>query len=392
MGLMDNVMGHFDEEEGKKRAEKDISKYQEPMNVEDFLKMVDKKSNPSTPVVTANQTQPQAPQGPSHSTGISDNPFRPKTLDEFIGQDKAKKQIQMFVDGAKQSGKPFPHTLLATGAGMGKTTLATIIAEELARPVFVEKAPVSTSRLLSLGKQMQDGDVLLLDEVHLQAKGRVAGNSPEALYHIMEDSKILTEQGLFNYPHITIIGCTTDVGLLPKSMADRFTMRPPIVEYTTENMRQIADMNAKALEMGITQRGKDVFANAGQWTPRLVNNYVKQAGFMAGVLGKADIDFDLATLVLENQGVEPDGLTHQHMRYLKVLGKSLRWFNGQKEWQARASLKTITFGLGIADLKFVEREVEPLLIKLGLIRIGAARELTDLGFDRIGETRPVGAP
>jgi Holliday junction DNA helicase RuvB len=298
----------------------------------------------------------------------------------------------MFVDGAKQSGKPFPHTLLATGAGMGKTTLATIIAEELARPVFVEKAPVSTSRLLTLGKQMQDGDVLLLDEVHLQAKGRVAGNSPEVLYHIMEDSKILTEQGLFNYPHITIIGCTTDVGLLPKSMADRFTMRPPIVEYTTDNMKDIAKMNAKALEIGISPEGEKVIADAGQWTPRIVNNYIKQASFMAGVLGKKEIDRELAELVLENQGVEHDGLTHQHMRYLNVLSTSVRWFAAQKEWHARASLKSITYGLGIADIKFVEREVEPLLIKLGFIRIGSARELTDKGFVRIGETKPVGAP
>ena len=272
---------------------------------------------------------------------------------------------------------------------MGKTTLATIIAEELQRPVWVEKAPISVSRLLTLGKQMQDGDVLVLDEVHLQAKGRVAGNSPEALYHVMEDQKILTEQGLFNYPDITVIGATTDVGLLPKSFADRFTMRPPIQDYTTDDMQAIAKMNAKALEVGMDKAAEQVLAHASQWTPRVINNYVNQAYFMAETLGMQAIDADLAKMVLENQGVEHDGLTHQHMQYLTCLHKSLRWFAGPKEWNAKASLKTITFGMNIQDTKFVEREIEPLLFKLSYIRVvSGGRELTEEGFSRLGTKKP----
>jgi len=285
-----------------------------------------------------------------------------------------------------------PHVLLATGAGMGKTTLATIIASELGRDVYWEKAPISVDRLLRLMKVLKDGDVIVLDEIHLQAKGRVAGNSPEALYHIMEDKKILTEQGLFNYPDITIIGCTTDRGLLPKSMADRFTITPPIHGYDDKDMVKIAAMNADQLEIGIDKPAKERLAGACQWTPRVMNNFVTQASFMADVLTKRDIDIDLADLVLENQSVEHDGLTHDHMRYLKVLSSQLRWFPGQKEWHARAAVKTITLGMGIADTKFVSNEIEPLLIRLNMIRIASARELTDEGFKRLGITKPTIAP
>jgi Holliday junction resolvasome RuvABC ATP-dependent DNA helicase subunit len=123
-----------------------------------------------------------------------------------------------------------------------------------------------------------------------------------------------------------------------------------------------------------------------------MNNFVTQSVFMADVLSKKDIDEDLASLVLDNQSVEPDGLTHDHMKYLQVLSTQLRWFPGPKEWQARAALKTVTLGMGISDTKFVSNELEPLLIRLGLIRIASARELTDKGFERLGMTKPTVAP
>ena len=389
MSMMDDIMGS--------PKGKDPDEYKEPLSVEDFLKSVQKQQS-ATAVgagaqTPATQTQPQAQhQGQGHTKSTSDNKLRPKTLDEFVGQDKAKKQLRMFIDGCKKTGKTLPHVLLATGAGMGKTTLATIIASELGRDVYWEKAPISVDRLLRLMKVLKDGDVIVLDEIHLQAKGRVAGNSPEALYHIMEDKKILTEQGLFNYPDITIIGCTTDRGLLPKSMADRFTITPPIHGYDDKDMVKIAAMNADQLEIGIDKPAKERLAGACQWTPRVMNNFVTQASFMADVLTKRDIDIDLADLVLENQSVEHDGLTHDHMRYLKVLSSQLRWFPGQKEWHARAAVKTITLGMGIADTKFVSNEIEPLLIRLNMIRIASARELTDEGFKRLGITKPTIAP
>jgi Holliday junction DNA helicase RuvB len=393
MGMMNKILGD-DPGDGK-----DPSDYQEPLSVEDFLKAVEKKGKPKTVSANqaqqgvGNQTQPQAAhQGPGHTKGTSDNKLRPTTLAEFIGQEKAKKQLQMFIDGCKKTGRTLPHVLLATGPGMGKTTLATIIANEMGRTVYWEKAPISVSRLLKMMKILKDGDVIVLDEIHLQAKGRVAGNSPEALYHIMEDKKILTEQGLFNYPDITIIGCTTDRGLLPKSFADRFTICPPIEGYGDDDMVQIAELNAKQLEVGMDDDAKRVFAGACQWTPRVMNNFVTQSTFMADVLSKKDIDKDLAELVLDNQSVEHDGLTHDHMKYLTVLSEQLRWFPGTKEWHARAAVKTITLGMGISDTKFVSNEIEPLLIRLGLVRIASARELTDKGFDRLGITRPVAAP
>lgn len=380
--MLNKIFGD-DSEDAKKPSD-----YQEPLSVEDFLKSV----TPTT-IGTANQTQPQTQhQGQGHTKTTSDNKLRPTTLKTFIGQDKAKKQLKMFIDGAKSNGKTLPHVLLATGAGMGKTTLATIIANEIGRDVYWEKAPISVDRLLRLMKLLKDGDVVVLDEIHLQAKGRVAGNSPEALYHIMEDKKILTEQGMFNYPDVTIIGCTTDRGLLPKSFADRFTICPPIQEYNDGDMKDIAELNAKQLEIGIDPDAKEVFANACQWTPRVMNNFVTQAKFMSDLFSKKDIDKDLAELVLENQAVEPDGLTHDHMRYLKVLSEQLRYIKVAEEWQATASVQTLTLGMGIADTKFVKNEIEPLLIKKGLVRIASRRELTDNGFSRVGKTRPVGTP
>lgn len=395
MGMMDDVMDNFDDEAKKKAAKKSKKSKQEgksiedhktPMTLEEFLSMAEGNKKQKTPQKGIKQQKPRG-------NTVSDNPLRPMKLSEFIGQDQVKTTLNRFIDGAKRNGTTMPHTLLATGPGRGKTTLACIIANELDRNVFVEQAPISINRLAELGKMMTDGDVLIIDEVHLQAYGRTAANRPEALYGVMEDKKITTEQGVFNYPDVCIIGCTTDLGLLPKPFIDRFVLKPVIKDYTGDDMKKIADMNAKQLGTSIDAKAKEVLSNASQTTPRIMNKFVKQADLMQQSLGSAGkIDETTAKMVLENEHVEPDGLTFQHMEYLRKLWTQLRWIQSSEQWVAKASLKNMTYQMGLTDTKYIEREIEPLLIKMGLIRIAGSREMTDNGAKRIGEKYPVAKP
>lgn len=351
--------------------------YQQPLTVDDLFKSVERRK----PVVKKPMTSISSP---------SDNPLRPTQLKDFIGQQRAKRQVGMFIAAAKGSNKTFPHTLLATGSGMGKTTLATIIAAELGRNIFWEKAPISIDRLLTLMSVIQDGDILVLDEVHLQDYGRVAGNRPEVLYDVMEDRKIRTEQGLFDFPEITVIGCTTHRGNLPRSFTDRFDCAPVIEPYSDLDMGEVADLNARQLKVEIDEDARDLFAHACQWTPRVMNKFIKQAAYVLEYFGKEAIDIAVAENVLDNQSIERDGLTYDHMKYLQFLVSQQRYMKSQEEWVARASIKTITLGMGINDQKYVQNDIEPLLIRMGFLRIASARELTDEGFERLGLTRPIG--
>lgn len=326
----------------------------------------------------------------SPRSAISDNPLRPTKLEDFVGQQEIKDQLRRYIDAALANNDPMLHTLLAAKAGQGKTTLALIIAEELKRDVYFEQCPIHNQRLLELAAEMRDGDVLVLDEVHLQARGHSAKASPETLYHIMEDKIIQTEQGPVQFPDITIIGATTDEGMLPTSFRERFPLTVVFRNYNADEMRDIAYHNGKKLGQKVHKDAADIFGNASLGTPRTINNMVKQAATLAKSQKKSAIDADLAKEVLKYQRVEEDGLTFAMIEYLRALGQTPRWNDKEKRWVYKASLKTMAQRIERArDIKFVEYEVEPTLSKRGFILIDVGgRFLTETGLDRIGLTPP----
>lgn len=323
-------------------------------------------------------------------SSISDNPLRPTTLDDFVGQAEIKNQLRRYIDASLTNGTPMLHTLLAAKAGQGKTTLALIIGEELKRDVYFEQCPIHNQRLLELAAEMRDGDVLVLDEVHLQAKGHSAKASPETLYHIMEDKIIQTEQGPVQFPDITIIGATTDEGALPTSFRERFPLTVVFRNYTPDEMREVAEHNAKKLGLAIGKKASDVFGNASLGTPRSVNNMIKQASELAKSQKQKAISESLAEEVLTYQRVEKDGLTYAMIQYLHALGMHARWSVKDECWYYKASIKAMAQRIERArDIKFVEYEVEPTLSKMGFISIETnGRMLTEAGMKRIGLVPP----
>lgn len=320
--------------------------------------------------------------------------LRPKTLGGFIGQEHTKQKLRKQIDAALTNREPMLHTLIAAKAGQGKTTLAHIIAEELGTTCWEVQAPVDVTRLLSLATQMRDGDVLLLDEVHLQARSKSAQAGPEVLYNIMEDRKLVGPLGPVKFPHVTVVGATTDEGLLPSSFRERFPIKCLFVDYDLQDLMQIADFNAKALGLNITADGMIVFGQACRGVPREINNMVKNACTIARSRAQVDIDKELAQEILSDEKLEFDGLTHPMIEYLHKLFARKRYSHGKGEWVIKASLGTMAHAIGRArDKSFVELEVEPELIKRGLIDIvPGGRTITEEGIYRIGEVLPSPPP
>ena len=356
---------------------KDIHNYQQPFDVLDFVNAA--RSIPS-------QVQPSAPKQDERRTHASSkNPLRPKTLKEFIGQEDMKEVLMRDVHAWRRGGIPINHTLFATGPGRGKTTLAYCLAEEMGVRVEMRKCPIDIRTLIELGQTMQDGEILMLDEIHLQAKGKSASNDSAVLYKVMEDGIIETEQGAFNFPSITIIGATTDEGLLPEPLLARFVNRPVFEDYTISELRHIAKNASRKIEIDISDGATKIMAEASQGTPRTINNMIMQARSIMHSFNEKMITDLIAFVVLKNQKIAKDGLTFMQEKYLNALWERKRQ-KPDGEWLVKASLATMAHAIGRGgDDKFVKNNIEPELIRRGFVDIiPGGRELTPKGMNRIG--------
>lgn len=323
---------------------------------------------------------------PSNTSARSSNPMRPRSFRGVIGQDPAKRLLQ----AAVAQGAPMPHALFVGPSGFGKTTLAHVVAEELGTSVYDIEAPVSLSTLLELRETMRDGDILNVEEIHQQAimqrRGRDAATEPETFYALMEDRVIPTQEGPLPFPKITVIGTTTDEGMLPDAFVNRFPLRPRIVRYTEDQMILMAARNAHVLGLSIKRNAARLLATASRGTPREMNNLVINVGLF--MYGRTVITTSNVETVLELNGITPDGLNQDMQAMLTFLYTRAKRVNKtDKSVVYQASVNTIATAIGKSrDSKAIALRVEPWLIEKGYVQVGhSGRLLTDAGVVRAAE-------
>lgn len=323
---------------------------------------------------------------PLDFNGRSGNDLRPATFAGMVGQERLKVLLSRIVGIARTSGRTLDHMLLVGSAGTGKTTFAQVVAHELGRDVFMLKAPVAYDVFLELMEVAKPGDVVVIDEIHMQVSGDRRGITqaadPEIFYHVLEDRRLMTDTGMLEFPDVTFIGCTTDAGLLPQPFLDRFPIQPQLDPYTADEMCVLATRNAQALGLAIEQAGAVVFAHACRNVPRQINAYVKNARSLAATT----IDHALAVeIVVELNSTTLDGLTRDMQNMLKFLLRSKRR-DAKGNETYKAGLNSIATACGKSrDSKAIALYVEPYLIERGFITIThGGRELTDKGIQRAG--------
>jgi Holliday junction DNA helicase RuvB len=315
----------------------------------------------------------------------SKNALRPTLFEDVIGQDKVKSLLKRMVTAASARNRPLDHVLMIGPSGTGKTTLATVIANETGHRLYHIEAPISTETLLDLREVMDDGDVLFLDEIHQQAiqerRGKSASTQPEILFSLLEDFVIPTQFGLLDFPHITMIGATTDPGLLPTPFLNRFPIRPRLEPYTIDDMKQIARSNVAALLLTADDDAITLFARASRSVPREVNNFARNAASLID----DHIDLALAEeIIFDLNSLTADGLTVDMQNMLTFLLTRAKRETGQGEIRYQASVSTVATGVGLArDMKAIQLHVEPTLIERGYVQVlHGGRALTDAGVER----------
>jgi Holliday junction DNA helicase RuvB len=315
----------------------------------------------------------------------SGNKLRPSTFDTMIGQDRLKRLMARIVANSRTSGRPLDHIMLAGQSGTGKTTLAQVVAHECGRRVYQIKAPVDLATLDALRTTCEDGDVVIVDEIHQQVSGDRRGVTqaadPEDFYHVMEDRRLPTQSGMLPFPAVTFIGCTTDIGLLPEAFCNRFPLTLTLDPYTFADMTSLAHLNGQQLGVHLTPEAEAIFGLASRRNPRQVNTYVRNA--MA--LGCDPVtDADAEAVVRDLNGCTLDGLTIDMQKMLKSLLRSKRTRRVDNTVIYQASVNTIATALGHSrDTKAVALFVEPYLIEEGYVCVThGGRQLTDAGIER----------
>lgn len=327
---------------------------------------------------------------PTSHDDRSANELRPELLTQVVGQDQVKDMLERVVISSVKRSVPLDHILLVGPAGTGKTTLANVIANETGKDCYQLAAPVSMETLMGLRAVMQEGDILFVDEIHMQAvqerRGKEAMSSPEVFLALLEDFKLMTNEGMLDFPRITVIGATTDPGRLPDPFLDRFPLQPRLDRYSARDLGLIGENSALKLGLDISSDVSYMFGKAARRTPRIVNNYIRNASAICGADRK--IDEAMADEVLDKlNGTTRDGLTREMQDTLVFLFSKCRRERSDGEITYSASISTIATAIGLSrDTKAVQLRVEPYLIEEGFLQVGhGGRCLTPTGIRRAGE-------
>ena len=334
-------------------------------------------------------TDPARITTPERTSEDADAALRPKSLDEFIGQQAARENLRVFVSAAKSRGEALDHVLLHGPPGLGKTTLSHIIANEMGVGIKITSGPVldKPGDLAGLLTNLETGDILFIDEIH-----RLSPLVEEYLYSAMEDFKIdiMLETGpnarsvQLSLNPFTLVGATTRSGLLTAPLRARFGINSRLEYYDAKLLTTIVLRSASILKTPISDEGAFEIARRSRGTPRIANALLRRTRDFAQIKGDGNIDTDIANYALNALNVDQHGLDEMDN---KILITIIDKFKG-----GPVGLKTIATAVG-EDEGTIEEVYEPFLIQEGfLMRTARGREATDNAYKHLGKLRHGGNP
>ena len=310
-----------------------------------------------------------------------DNTIRPESISEYIGQTDVKENIQVFVSAAKMRDEPLDHVLLYGPPGLGKTTLAFIIAHELGTKIKTASGPSieKSGDLAAILSSLEPGDVLFIDEIH-----RMPRYIEEILYPAMEDFSldiIVGSEGnsrniKIDLPPFTLVGATTRAGDLSAPLRDRFGIISKLQFYTIEELKEIIKRTARVLSVEITDDAAYELATRSRGTPRIANRLFKRVRDFALVKGNGVINIDITNEALNRLKVDKIGLDNtDHELLLAIINK----YNG-----GPVGIEAISSTIG-EEVTTIEDVIEPYLLQMGLLkRTARGRVATDKAYELLG--------
>ena len=310
-----------------------------------------------------------------------ENSLRPKTLDEYIGQDKVKENMKIYIEAAKKRGEPLDHCLFYGPPGLGKTTLSNIISNEMNSNIKITSGPAieKPGDLAAILTNLSEFDVLFIDEIH-----RLSKSVEEILYPALEDYTldIIIGKGpsarsiRLDLPKFTLIGATTKAGSLTTPLRDRFGIVQKLELYKPEDLQTIVERSARILDVKLDKDAALEIARRSRGTPRIANRLLKRVRDYASVLGDGEITLKIAKHALNQLEIDELGLDETDRKILEIL---------INQYQGRAvGIETIATTLG-DEVDTIEDVYEPYLIQIGFItRTPRGRMAMPAAYEHMG--------